>query len=163
MSDAVYAKSIIEELWDPQVYGRGSVLRLAFEAIARFERSLPKDVRQQRKRQWTERRVRSIIDDEAPCLERYEVADLERMAVKEGRDAYRKSVQRAARLAEFLAHCDEDFYSADIDAQVAMARAFTRPGAAMASAGADEVGGEADRSRELAGGLRDPGTGGGDR
>ena len=115
MSDAVYAKSIIDELWPLQVYSRKSVIGFAFDAVKRIERALPTPVLRERKRQWTERRVRSIIDDEAPSLAHFEVADLERMAIEEGRDAYRKSVQRAARLAAFLAHADEDFHRSEID------------------------------------------------
>lgn len=158
MSDAVYAKSIIEEIWPMKLHGRGPVITATYRAVKDVERSLSREVRAMRRREWTERRVRSIIDDEQPCLERYEVADLERMAVKEGRDAYRKSIERAARLAAFLAHADEDFYSPEIEAQVAFARGMDSSGAGMAATGSDRGGAAANRTGERSGRVAGPGN-----
>lgn len=160
--DAVYAKSIIEEIWPPRLYSRKSIITFAFEGVKRVERSLSDAVKANRKRQWTERRVRSIVDDEQPCLERYEVADLERMAVREGRDAYRKSVERAARLASFLAVADEAFHGPEIAAYEAAVRLMAGAGVGAAGQGTSRLGAGDDRAGELAGGLagtRDSGAG----
>jgi hypothetical protein len=156
ITDPVYAKRIIDEIWPIKVHGR-SVIGMAFEALQRLERAMGDEARRERKRQWTERRVRSIIDDEEPCLEHYEITDLEKMAVKEGRNAYRKSVERAARLAAFLAVADEDFYLPQIEAQMAMARSLHRAGDQLAVGGAGEGGAGADLGGELAGRVRGPG------
>ena len=155
MSDAVYARSIIDEIWPLETYGR-KVIPMAFDAIKRFERSLPINVRRERKRQWTERRIRSIVDDEAPALEHYEITDLERMAVREGKDAYRKSVERSARIAAFLAHADEAFHSEQIAAQVAYLGALAGAGTGMAAVGANAAGEGSDRPGERLG--RVPGS-----
>lgn len=163
MSDAVYAKSIIEEVWPPELYSRGSIIALAFDGVKAIERSLGSAAMRERKRQWTERRIRSIVDDELPKLERYEVLDLEKMAVKEGRHAYRKSIERAARIATFLAHADEDFHSTEIDAQRSLARALAGSRAGLVTGGASAGGSIADRARELTGGIHRPGTSGGDK
>ena len=162
MSDAVYARSIIEELWPVQHHSRKSIITSAYEAIKRVEHALDPQVRRDRKRLWTERRIRSIVDDELPSLERYEVLDLEKMAVKEGRYAYRKSIDRAARIASFLAHVDEDFHGTEIDAQVALARSMAGAGNLMAVGGSSAVGASADRAGERLGGIRGSRTGGAD-
>lgn len=161
MSDAVYAKSIIEFVWPIKDYGRKSVITNAFEAIERLERSYSAAVKRNRKRQWTERRIRSIVDDEAPALEHYEISDLEKMAVREGKDAYRKSVERSARIAAFLAHADEDFFGPQIEAQVAYASAMAGAGTGVAAVAADGAGEGSDRSgQRLGGGHRSRASGG---
>lgn len=152
MSDAVYAKSIIEFVWPIEDHGRKSVITNAFEAIERLERSYSNAVRRSRKRQWTERRIRSIVDDEAPALEHYEISDLEKMAVREGKDAYRKSIERSARIAAFLAHADEDFFGPQIEAQMAMARELASSRAGLAVAAPHGAGEGADRPGQWAGG-----------
>lgn len=162
MSDAVYAKSIIEFVWPLQVHGRKSVISNAFDAIERLERSYSNAVKRNRKRQWTERRIRSIVDDEAPALEHYEITDLEKMAVREGKDAYRKSVERSARIAAFLAHSDEDFFSAQIEAQVAFARALAGSGVGLAATQADGAGEGSDRPGQRLGGRNSSRASGGD-
>lgn len=158
MSDAVYAKSIIDKIWPLKVHGRGPVITATYRAIKDVERSLSREAREMRRRQWTERRVRSIVDDEEPRLERYEVADLERMAVKEGRDAYKKSIERAARIAAFLAHADEAFHGEEIEAQISIARQMAGAGTGLASLGQDRSGATADRSGELPSVVRRTGT-----
>ena len=158
MSDAAYAKSIIEEIWPLKIFGRGPVITATYRAIKDVERSLAREIKERRRRQWTERRVRSIVDDEEPRLERYEVADLERMAVKEGRDAYKKSIERAARIAAFLAHADEAFHSENIEAHVAIARQMAGAGTGLAAAGQDGASATPDRSGELPSNVRRTGT-----
>lgn len=162
MSDAVYAKSIIEEVWPPELYSRGSIITLAYDAIKAVERSIGSVALRERKRVWTERRIRSIIDDELPKLERYEVLDLERMAVKEGRHAYRKSIERASRIAAFLTHVDEDFHGAEIDAQAALVRALAGSRVAVVADRAGEAGASSDRAGQRLGGLRGSRTRGAD-
>lgn len=162
MSDAVYAKSIIDELWPIKTYGRGPVITATYRAIKDVERSLSREVRTMRRREWTERRVRSIVDDEEPRLERYEVADLERMAVKEGRDAYRKSIERASRIAAFLTHVDEDFHGSEIDAQMALVRELSGARTSMVPGGTGSAGASADRAGEWTGRVRRTGTSGAD-
>lgn len=162
MSDAVYARGIIDEIWPIETHGRKSVIASAYDAIERFERSLPIAVRRGRKRQWTERRIRSIVDDEAPALEHYEITDLERMAVREGRDAYRKSIERSARIAAFLAHADEAFHGEQIAAQVAYLGALAGAGTGMAAVGSHAAGEGADRPGEWAGRVSRSRASGGD-
>lgn len=163
MSDAVYAKSIIEFVWPLQIHGRKSVITNAFEAIERLERSYSATVKRNRKRQWTERRIRSIVDDEAPALEHYEISDLEKMAVREGKDAYRKSVERSARIAAFLAHADEDFFSPQIEARVAYASAMAGPRTGMVAAASHGAGEGSDRPGQQAGGRGGSRAAGGDK
>lgn len=162
MSDAVYAKSIIEEVWPPEFYSRGSIITLAYDAIKAVERSLGGAVLRERKRVWTERRIRSIVDDEMPKMERYEVLDLEKMAVKEGRHAYRKSIQRASRMAAFLANCDEDFYSSEIEAHDALVRALAGARVDLVAGGSSAGGAGFGGSQQRAGGIRRPGNPGAD-
>lgn len=159
MSDAVYAKSIIEEIWPLEVYGRKSVITEAFEAVKRFQRSLPVEVVRARKRKWTERRIRSIVDDEEPALLRFEIADLENMAVREGRAAYAKSIDRAARIARFLAHADEDFSGPQVAAGLAMVRGLAGPGIGLAADGPNAAGQAAYRPGELGSGTAGAGAG----
>lgn len=115
MTDAVLARGVIDGLWPIEKHGRKRVIGYAFEAIKRVERALPTDVIRQRPRQWTERRIRSIVDEEIRGVDHYEMADLERMAIREGRREFQASVQRAARLAAFLASTDEGFFGPEID------------------------------------------------
>ncbi|UYQ70992.1 hypothetical protein OF122_13080 [Pelagibacterium flavum] len=103
MSDVTAARNIIDEIWPLDATPRKRVIGAAFEAVKRVERGLPKDEIRLRKRQWTERRVRSIVDEEAGRIDAYEMRDLEQMAIQEARDALRKSQDRSARLASFLA------------------------------------------------------------
>lgn len=103
MSDVSAARNIIDEVWPLDTTPRKRVIGAAFEAVKRVERGLPQDVIRLRKRQWTERRVRSIVDEEAGRIDAYEMRDLEQMAIQEARDALQKSKERSARLASFLA------------------------------------------------------------
>lgn len=103
MSDVSAARNIIDEVWPLDTTPRKRVIGAAFEAVKRIERGLPQDVIRLRKRQWTERRVRSIVDGEAGRIDAYEMRDLEEMAIQEARNALTKSQERSARLAAFLA------------------------------------------------------------
>ena len=103
MSDVAAARHIIDEIWPLDATPRKRVIGAVFEAVKRVERSLPQDVIRLRKRQWTERRVRSIVDEEAGRIDAYEMRDLELMAIQEARDALRKSQEQSRRLASFLA------------------------------------------------------------
>jgi hypothetical protein len=86
-----------------------------FEAVKRVERRLPADALRLRPRQWTERRVRSIWNAEARRIDNYEMADLERAAAEEARSEFTQSINRAARMAAFLAAQDADFHGPEVD------------------------------------------------
>jgi hypothetical protein len=60
-------------------------IALIFDAVKRVERALPKPVLDERPRQWTERRVRSIWNGEARRIDSYEMSDLEKAAAEEAR------------------------------------------------------------------------------
>ena len=103
MSDVSAARNIIDEIWPLDSTPRKRVIGEAFEAVKRVERGLPQDVIRLRKRQWTERRIRSIVDEEAGRIDLYEYQDLTEMAIQEARNALKKSQERSARLASILA------------------------------------------------------------
>ena len=103
MSDVSAARNIIDEIWPLDTTPRKRVIGAVFEAVKRVERGLPQDVIRLRKRQWTERRVRSIVDAEAGRIDAYEMRDLEQMAIQEARNALKKSQERSARLASIVA------------------------------------------------------------
>lgn len=102
MSDVSAARDIINEIWPLDTTPRKRVIGAAFAAVKRVERGLPQDEIRLRKRTWTERRVRSIVDEEAGRIDAYEMRDLEQMAIQEARNALQMSRDRAARLASFL-------------------------------------------------------------
>jgi len=116
MTDVAMAQSLVQETW-PERAGRPVkvCLGMIYEAVKRVERKLPKDIQRQRPRQWTERRVRSIWNAEARRIDNYEMADLEMAAAEEARNEFRQSVQRAARMAAFLAATEPDFHGPEID------------------------------------------------
>ena len=103
MSDVSAARNIIDEIWPLDTTPRKRVIGAAFEAVKRVERGLPQDEIRLRKRTWTERRMRSIVDEEAGRIDAYEMRDLEQMAIQEARNALHRSKERTARLASFLA------------------------------------------------------------
>lgn len=115
MSDAAIARGIIDGLWPIKIHGRSNVIVRAYDALKRVERSFDPEVRRQRQREWTERRVRSIVDREIRRVDAYEISDLELMAMREARNEYRQSIQRAARMATFLQTVDESFHEPEID------------------------------------------------
>lgn len=116
MTDVTMAQSLVRETW-PERAGRPvkTCIATIFEALKRVERRHPAAVVALRPRQWTERRVRSIWNGEARRIDNYEMADLERAAAEEARSEFRQSVNRAARMAAFLAARDEDFHGPKID------------------------------------------------
>lgn len=104
MTDAYIAQEMIQEAF-PLRAGRNikAAIGEAFEALKRRERSLPKEARNGRPRQWTERRVRSIWHREARRIDHYEIEDLTAVAIEEARVELRRSKERAARLEAMLA------------------------------------------------------------
>jgi hypothetical protein len=116
MTDTAMAQHLVQETW-PERAGRPVKVCIAmiFDAVKRVERRLPNEALRQRPRQWTERRVRSIWNAEARRIDNYEMADLERAAAEEARNEFRQSIQRAARMAAFLAAQDPDFHGSEID------------------------------------------------
>jgi len=116
MTDVFMAQALVQETW-PSRAGRPvkACIAMIFEAVKRVERKQPDAVLRQRPRQWTERRVRSIWDAEARRIDNYEMADLERAAAEEARSEFKTSVNRAARMASFLAAQDADFHGPEID------------------------------------------------
>lgn len=116
MSDVTMARGLMQETW-PERAGRPvkTCIAMIFEAVKRIERALPDQVRRDRSRQWTERRVRSIWNGEARRIDNYEMSDLEKAAAEEARNEFTSSVKRAARMAAFLAAQDADFHGPEID------------------------------------------------
>lgn len=115
MSDVSMAQNLLHETW-PDSAGRPvkTCIGMIFDALMRVERKLPADIRRQRPRAWTERRVRSIWNAEARRIDNYEMIDLEKAALEQARHEYRTSIERASRLAAFLAVSDEDFHGPEI-------------------------------------------------
>jgi hypothetical protein len=116
MTDVALAQSLVQETW-PERAGRPvkTCIAMIFDAVKRVERKLPDEVRRQRQRPWTERRVRSIWNAEARRIDNYEMADLERAAAEEAKSEFNASIRRAARMASFLAAQDADFHGPEID------------------------------------------------
>lgn len=102
MSDAVLAKSIIADAFDLHPGNRSVVIGRAFNAVKAVEKQLPKEVLRDRHRQWTERRIRSIVDEEVRRVDHYEIDDLTKAAIHEARIALKRSAERATRLEAFL-------------------------------------------------------------
>lgn len=153
MSDALVAKGIIADTFDLAPGRRSIVIGLCIAALKRVERALPDNVLRERKRSWTERRVRSIIDEEARRIDAYEIEDLKTVALAEARRDYRNSVQRAARMAALLAAQDEAYHGPAIAFHEAMARGVAGTGTGMAGDGAGSPGSIADRRGEQPRGL----------
>ena len=138
-SDPAFARSIIDDAFDIERNGRGRAIAMAFDALKEIERKLARlapDALRQRPRQWTERRVRSIVDREARRIDAYEIDDLKKMQMAEARHELNRSRARAARMAAFLAAQDEDFHSDEIERMGAFARGMDLPG--MVRRGADK-------------------------
>lgn len=116
MSDVSMAQALVQETW-PERAGRPvkTCIATIFDALKRVERRQPAAVVALRPRQWTERRVRSIWNGEARRIDNYEMADLERAAAEEAKSEFRQSVNRAARMAAFLAAQGEGFHGPEID------------------------------------------------
>lgn len=165
MHDVAVARNLIDDTFDLTTPGRRSiVIGLTIAALKRVERALAlssPEVLRERPRQWTERRVRSIVDNEARRIDAYEIDDLQKVKLAEARHEFHRSTAKAARLAAFLAHRDEDFHSADIALQVALAGGMAGPGAPLAAHGSDRTGARADHQGELTrpvGGARNRGA-----
>jgi len=122
MSDVAYARSLLDDVFDIERSGRSVVIALAFDALKRLERGLDRSIRAQRPREWTERRVRSIIDLEAPRIDHYEISDIEKVRIEEAKRELRRSRDRAARMAAYLAAADADFHGDEIERMGAFAR-----------------------------------------
>lgn len=144
-SDAAQAYSLIDDIFGPiREIGRVRVIRTAFEALTKRERRLGAHVLRERPRQWTERRVRSIVDHEARRIDAFEIDDLRQIQIEEARNALAQSRARASNLAAFLAAIDPDFHEPDILAQVEVAGGMVGAGAPLADEGADASGEGAD-------------------
>jgi len=153
MHDVAVARSIIDDTFDLTPGRRSIVIGLTISALKRVERALAPEVLRSRPRQWTERRVRSIVDNEARRIDAYEIDDLNKVKLAEARHEFQRSTSKAARLAAFLAHRDEDFHSPEIALQVALAGGMVGPGTDVASARADRTGARADLEGKRAGGV----------
>lgn len=116
MHDVTTAQHLLQETWSERA-GRPVKVCIAmiFDAVKRVERRLPAAVVRARPRQWTERRVRSIWNGEARRIDNYEMADLERAAAEEAKSEFHQSINRAARMAAFLAATEPDFHGPEID------------------------------------------------
>lgn len=126
-ADAVLARNIIAEAFGLVPSNRSRVIAAAFDAVKEIERRLPKQVIQDRGRVWTERRVRTIVDEEATRVDHYEIMDLKAAAREEARRELERARQRAARMAAYLAASDEDFHRDEIERMGAFARGVDLP------------------------------------
>lgn len=114
--DAVTAQELLQGTW--QTRADRPVKTCIFEiyaALARRERALPKVVRDERPRKWTERRVRAIWHLEARRIDAYEMIDLEIIAAGEALNELTTSIDRADRMATFLAARGKSFNGAALD------------------------------------------------
>lgn len=104
MSDATYAQEILQESF-PVRAGRNvkAAIADAFLALKRHERALHPSVVEERERQWTERRVKSIWSKEARRIDHYEIEDLRAIARREATLEFERSKARQRRLAALLA------------------------------------------------------------
>lgn len=135
MSDGAVARNLIDDTFDLSPGRRSVVIGLTIAALKRVERALGADVLRQRPRQWTERRVRSIVDNEARRIDAYEIEDLHRVKIAEARHELDKSRERAARMAAFLATQDPDFHGDEVERLGAFARGMGMPGMVRRGAG----------------------------
>jgi hypothetical protein len=105
MTDADTAIRLIDETF-LGASGRDvrQALGAAFDALQRHEKRLPKEVLQDdRRRSWTERRVRALWNREARRVDHYEIQDLTAIAVEEAKIERQRLKAREDRLAAFLA------------------------------------------------------------
>lgn len=115
MTDAHVARNLIETGF-PVGPGRNlkAALSDCYAALAKRERSLPQDVRADRPRRWTQRRVEAIWGREARRIDHYEIQDLTAVAVEEARHERQRLQAREERLAAFIAaHRSGDRQSVD--------------------------------------------------
>ena len=107
MNDVRMASGIMQEAW-PVRPGRnvGTAIGEIFAALKSHERSLPGEVRRERTRQWTERRVRALWKHEARRVDHYEIEDLTAVAVEEARRERQHLKARQERLAALIASVD---------------------------------------------------------
>jgi hypothetical protein len=103
VTDTHVARNLIETGF-PVGPGRNLKAALAdcFAALARRERALPRDVRADRPRHWTLRRVEAIWGREARRIDHYEIQDLTAVAVEEARHERQRLQAREERLAAFI-------------------------------------------------------------
>lgn len=103
MSDVGVARDIIAETFDLETRGRARVIAMAYESVKKVEGRLDRAKLALRPRQWTERRVRSIVDREAGRIDHYEIQDLTAVAVEEARIERQRIRAREARLEAIIA------------------------------------------------------------
>lgn len=127
MSDVALARSIIADTFDLDHNGRARVITAAYKAVKVIESRIDRAVLALRPREWTERRVRSIVDSEAVRIDHYEIDDLRKAAIEEARHELNRSRQRAARMAAYLAAADADFHGDEIERMGAFARGVDMP------------------------------------
>lgn len=128
MHDAALAHSIIADAFDLQPGNRSRVIVMAFELLKELERKLPRSVREGRRSEWTERRVRTFVDHEATRVDYYEIEDLRRAAVEQAKRELQRSRERAARMAAYLAASDAEFHGDEIERMGTFARGVDLPG-----------------------------------
>lgn len=104
MSDTAHAQDLLH-LSFPVRSDRNvkAAIGQAFKALQRRESALPRSIVAERKRQWTERRVRSLWSKTAGRVDHYEIQDLTAVAVEEARIERQRQQARDARLAALIA------------------------------------------------------------
>lgn len=138
MHDVAVARGIIDDTFDLTPGRRSIVIGLTIAALKRLERALEKsnpEVLRERPRQWTERRVRSIVDSEARRIDAYEIDDLQKVKIAEARHELNRSRDRAARMAAFLAAQDPDFHRDEVQRMGSFARGVDLSGVVRGGAG----------------------------
>lgn len=108
MTDTALAQELLQEAF-PIHAGRNikAAIGDAYDALRRRERALPRTALDERNRQWTERRVKSIWQREARRIDHYEIEDLTAVAVEEARIERQRLKAREQRLAALIAAQDE--------------------------------------------------------
>ena len=140
MSDAALAHNIIAETFDLRPGNRSRVIAAAFDAVKQIERGLPDQVLEGRGKLWTERRIRTFVDEEATRVDHYEIMDLKAAAREEARRELTRARQRAARMAAYLATADADFHGDEIERMGAFARGVDLPGVVRSGESDDGAG-----------------------
>jgi hypothetical protein len=137
MSDVGVARDIIAETFDLETRGRARVITLAYSAVKKVEARLDRAKLALRPRQWTERRVRSIVDREAGRIDHYEIQDLTAVAVEEARIERRRIQARDARLATLISAAVAGSDQPDDQWHGGMARGLDHTGGSGTEADAD--------------------------
>ena len=129
MTDVQFASEFIQEIYPVSATRKvAGAIGEAFDALQRRERELPEKVRNERPRQWTERRVRALWFKEARRVDHYEIQDLTAIAVEEARRERQHLKAREERLTAILAAADQGGMGHETRPQGRRVRGMDLPG-----------------------------------